>query len=79
VGVSLPGIDCPGISAAFDEGDIARIDYVTGKVENLTKKTALQGKPLAKLLVEICLAGGVIPMLIQEGYIESSPTDPVDQ
>ena len=76
VGVSLPGIDCPGISAAFDEGDIAHIDFVTGKVENRTRKTTLQGKPLAKLLVEICLAGGVIPMLIQEGYIEDHPTDP---
>ena len=36
---------------------------------------SLQGKPLEQLLAEIVVAGGVIPMLIREGYIEEEPTD----
>ncbi len=75
VNFSLPGIDCPGISAAFEEGDIARIDYISGTVENVTRGKTLKGKPLEKLLAEIVLAGGVIPMLVREGYIESEPTE----
>ena len=75
VNYSLPGIDCPGISAAFEEGDIARVDFITGKVENVTRNTTLQGKPLVTLLAEIVVSGGVIPMLIREGYVETEPTD----
>jgi len=69
VNFSLPGIDCPGVSRIFEDGDTARIDYVTGLVENLSRNRSLQGKPLAPLLAEIVLAGGVIPMLIREGFI----------
>lgn len=75
VNFSLPGIDCPGVSAAFEEGDVARIDFMSGKVENVTRGKTLQGKPLERLLAEIVMAGGVIPMLVQEGYIEPEPTD----
>ena len=77
VNVSLPGIDCPGVGAIFEEGDVARIDYMSGKVENVTRNKSLQGKPLEQLLAEIVVAGGVIPMLIAEGYIEEHPTDAV--
>jgi len=75
VNFSLPGIDCPGVGAAFDEGDVARIDFMSGKVENVTRGTTLQGKPLERLLAEIVVAGGVIPMLVKEGYIEPEPTE----
>ena len=75
VNVSLPGIDCPGVTELFEEGDIARIDYMSGKVENVTRNKSLQGKPLEQLLAEIVVAGGVIPMLIREGYVEDHPTD----
>ena len=75
VNFSLPGIDCPGVSALFEEGDVARIDYMSGKVDNVTRNKSLQGKPLEQLLAEIVVAGGVIPMLIREGYIEEEPTD----
>jgi len=75
VNFSLPGIDCPGVAAAFEEGDIAKIDYISGVVENLTRHTKLQGKPLEPLLAGIVTAGGVIAMLVREDYIESQPTN----
>jgi 3-isopropylmalate/(R)-2-methylmalate dehydratase small subunit len=69
VNFSLPGIDCPGVTAIFEDGDTARIDFISGKVENTTRGNSIQGKPLARLLAETVIAGGVIPMLIREGFI----------
>ena len=73
VNFSLPGIDCPGVGAIFEEGDIARVDFLSGKVENLTRGKSLQGRALVPLLADIVLAGGVIPMLVREGYVEPQP------
>lgn len=70
VNFSLPGIDCPGVTALFEDGDEARIDFLSGRVENRTRGTALQGKPLAPLLADIVRAGGVVPMLVREGLVE---------
>ena len=71
VNFKLPAISCPGVSEAFEEGDIARIDYMSGVVENLTRHRTLQGIPLPKLLGEIVIAGGIMPMLIAEGYVDA--------
>jgi 3-isopropylmalate/(R)-2-methylmalate dehydratase small subunit len=70
---SLPGIDCPGVTAIFEDGDTARVDFLTGLVENVTRGTSIQGKALAPLLAEMVMAGGVIPMLLKEGYIHAEP------
>ena len=73
VNFSLPGIDCPGVSGIFVDGDVARIDFLSGRVENTTSGKWLQGKPLAPLLAEIVLAGGVISLLVREGYVGAEP------
>jgi 3-isopropylmalate/(R)-2-methylmalate dehydratase small subunit len=67
---SFPAIECPGVTGLFDEGQRARVDFVSGTVENLTSGRALQGRGLPPLLLETILAGGVVPMLAREGYIE---------
>lgn len=73
VNFSLPGIDCPGVTTIFEDGDIARVDFLSGWVENVTRRKSIQGKPLAPLLAEIVIAGGVIPMLVKEGFIHEEP------
>lgn len=73
VNFSLPGIDCPGVTAIFEDGDTARVDFLSGQVENVTRRKSAQGKPLAPLLAEIVIAGGVIPMLVKEGLIHEEP------
>jgi len=73
VNFSLPGMDCPGVTAIFEDGDIARVDFVSGRVENVTRGKSVQGKPLAPLLAQIVIAGGVIPMLLKEGFIHAEP------
>jgi 3-isopropylmalate/(R)-2-methylmalate dehydratase small subunit len=69
----LPALAVADVAALFDEGDIADIDFIAGTVRNVTSGRSLVGDGLAKPLVEIIAAGGVIPMLIQGGYIRSKP------
>ena len=68
---SLPAISCADVADAFEEGDVARIDFISGVVENVTRGRTLQGQPLPTLLAEIVLGGGIVPMLIKEGYVEA--------
>ena len=73
VNSSLPCINCPGVSGLFEDGDVARIDFLAGRVENVTRGKSIQTRPLAPLLAEIVAAGGVIPMLLREDYIHAEP------
>lgn len=66
----IPAIDCPGAAALFREGETATVDFATGTVRNDSRAGTAQGRPLAPLLGEIIAAGGVMQMLIREGYVE---------
>lgn len=70
---SLPALACRGVSRLFEDGQVARVDYVGGRVTNVTTGVTLETAPLPPLLVDVVLAGGVIAMLVREGYIEPAP------
>jgi 3-isopropylmalate/(R)-2-methylmalate dehydratase small subunit len=65
----MPSLPCPGILDAFDEGDVAEVDWTTGSVKNVTKGTTLAGNPVPAQLQQIVLAGGVEQALRNEGYL----------
>jgi 3-isopropylmalate/(R)-2-methylmalate dehydratase small subunit len=69
INAGLPSLPCAGILDAFDEGDIAEVDWTTGAVHNVTKGTSLQGTPVPEALQEIVKAGGVEAVLRNEGYL----------
>lgn len=71
VNAGLPILPCSGIIQAFDEGDVAEVDWKNGDVRNLTKGTSVQGSPLPSVLRDIVDAGGVEEMLRKEGYLLS--------
>ena len=73
INASLPALNFPGVAALFEDGDTARVDFLAGRIENVTRKKSLQTAPLAPLLAEIVAAGGVIPMLLKEGDVEAEP------
>jgi 3-isopropylmalate/(R)-2-methylmalate dehydratase small subunit len=73
VNVGLPVLPCQGITAAFEEGDVAEVDWHAGHVRNLTKGTAIEGDPVPDVLKNIVEAGGVEEMLRNEGYLARSP------
>lgn len=66
----VPALELPDVHAMFDEGDVARLDFADGIVENLTKSTRAETKPLPPLLLAIVEKGGLINMLVEGGYIE---------
>jgi 3-isopropylmalate/(R)-2-methylmalate dehydratase small subunit len=71
VNVGLPVLPCSGITAAFEEGDTANVDWHLGHVENTTKGTTIEGQPVPPVLRNIVEAGGVEEMLRREGYLLS--------
>jgi len=69
VNFAFPAVECPGVDDAFDEGDIAEVDFERATVKNVTRGTALAGKPMPPKLLAIVKAGGIYPLLEQEGLI----------
>jgi 3-isopropylmalate/(R)-2-methylmalate dehydratase small subunit len=69
VNSGMPSLPCPGVLDAFDEGDVAEVDWTTGEVRNVTKGTTVQGNPVPKALQDIVVAGGLENVLRNEGYL----------
>ena len=69
----LPSLPCPGVLDVFDEGDIAEVDWTTGRVQNVTRGTSLEGDPIPEALQDIVHAGGVEDILRNEGYLAKRP------
>jgi 3-isopropylmalate/(R)-2-methylmalate dehydratase small subunit len=69
INAGLPPLPCAGVTDAFDEGDVAEVDWVSGEIKNVTKGATLKGKPIPKDLRDIVVAGGVENVLRAEGYL----------
>ncbi len=74
VSFAMPAISCPGIVSLFNEGEMARIDFRTGVVENLTTGRSITGKRLPPMLADLTVDGGIVQMLVRKGLIEPKPT-----
>jgi 3-isopropylmalate/(R)-2-methylmalate dehydratase small subunit len=61
---------CPGVSAAFEDGDVAEIDVEASTVRNVTRGQSLSLQELPRQLVELASAGGIRPLLKREGYLK---------
>jgi 3-isopropylmalate/(R)-2-methylmalate dehydratase small subunit len=69
VNVGLPSLPCPGILDAFDEGDIAEVEPLSGLVRNLSTGVSITGNPLPPAIQEIVNAGGVEATLRASGHL----------
>jgi len=69
VNFAFPALECPGVQDAFQEGDVAEIEFERAVVRNVTRGTELAGKPLPEPLLKLVLAGGIYPLLETEGLI----------
>ncbi len=69
VNFAFPALECKGIHAAFTEGEEAEVEFEIAKVRNVTRGTALAGKPLPAPLMALVQAGGVYQLLEKEGLI----------
>ena len=66
---ALPAMECPGVQDAFDEGDIAEVDFDNSVVRNVTKGTVLEAMVVPPQLVNIVKAGGIYELLEKQGSI----------
>jgi len=72
VNMGVPCLPMKGVLDAFEEGDMAEVDWTTGALRNLTNRNAvsLSGQPLPPSLQDIIKAGGVMAVLERRGLIE---------
>ena len=70
VNFGLPAFSCLGVSALYQEGDMAIIDYPESAVKNERSNESLSGRKLPPSLIQLTLSGGVIPLLRREGYLK---------
>ncbi|MDB5926862.1 MAG: 3-isopropylmalate dehydratase small subunit [Betaproteobacteria bacterium] len=69
VNFAFPAMECDGVEALFDEGDIAEVDFESGAVKNLRRGQILPARTIPPQLLKIVEAGGIFPLLEQEGLI----------
>jgi 3-isopropylmalate/(R)-2-methylmalate dehydratase small subunit len=70
VNFAFPAMECPGVHEAFEEGDVAEVDFEAATVRNVTRDIRLEGRAMPPKLMDLVKAGGVYPLLEQEGLIE---------
>ena len=70
VNYAFPAMECAGVSGLFAEGDVAQVDFAAGTVRNATSGKSLNAKVLPSKLLDLLQAGGIYPLLEQQGIIE---------
>ncbi len=63
INIGFPIIESPEAAAEIDEGDEVEVDIASGKIENLTKGTTYQARPLPEFVLKIAEAGGIVKFL----------------
>jgi 3-isopropylmalate/(R)-2-methylmalate dehydratase small subunit len=69
INFGLPVLECPGVVEAFEEGDTAEVSFEDFTVRNARSGETLQAKPVPDSLLRILKAGGIYPLLEEEGLI----------
>jgi 3-isopropylmalate/(R)-2-methylmalate dehydratase small subunit len=69
VNFALPALSCAGVSGLFSEGDQARVDLASGRVDNLTSGVSAHGLAWAPELLDIVSAGGLLQQLARDGLL----------
>ena len=69
VNYGLLAFECPGVSAAFEEGDQAELSIDGWSVRNPRTGQALALTPIPDMLLDIMRSGGILPQLEAQGLI----------
>ena len=69
VNFGFPALECRGIEAAFEEGDVAEVSFDDYTVRNQRSGAVLTAEPLPETLKRLMQAGGLFPLLESEGYL----------
>lgn len=72
VNFGLLALECPGVHAAFEEGQHASINTDDFSIRNDANCTSMKAKAVPQSLLKLTLAGGIFPMLERDGLIASA-------
>ena len=67
-------LECPGVHAAFEEGQTAEISLPDWTVRNRDTGAVLAIAPVPERLLSLMTSGGIFPVLEAEGLIAPRPT-----
>lgn len=65
--IGLPLVECAGAGTWASDGDLVTVDAVSGTARNTTTGGELTGRPTDPFLLKMLRAGGLIPLVRQEG------------
>lgn len=74
VNFAFPAMECPGVADAFEEGDVAAVSFEDASIVNMRTGVRLAGRGMPAELRAVVAAGGLFPLLEQQGYIASRAT-----
>ena len=70
INYGLPAFNLAGVEAYFLEGEAAEVDLSSGRIKNLNSGVSLQASALPEMLLKIIEAGGIVDLLLKEGYLQ---------
>ncbi|MGA3400156.1 MAG: hypothetical protein ABSC95_13135 [Acetobacteraceae bacterium] len=65
--------ECPGVTRAFEEGDTAELSIEDWTATNRRTGQTLAVTPVPKMLLDMMLGGGILPLLEAQGLIAPKP------
>jgi 3-isopropylmalate/(R)-2-methylmalate dehydratase small subunit len=74
VNFGVMAVECPGASAAFEEGQTAEVSLDGFTVRNAVTGTVLKALPIPENLLALMRGGGIYPVLERQGLI--APVSP---
>ncbi len=77
ISYGFPALECERVSEAFEEGDIAVIDLLEGKVVKERTNEVLPGSRLTPAMADTLLAGGIEELLRRQGFLKAHPSSSV--
>ncbi len=60
INIGLPIVECPEASKGIEAGDEVEVDFDSGIIKNLTKKTSFQGQAFPEFMQRIIAAEGLV-------------------
>jgi len=70
VNFGLLALECPGVDAAFEEGQTLEISIEELAIRNRETGAMLNARPVPPMLLDLMINGGLYPYLEKQGLIE---------
>jgi 3-isopropylmalate/(R)-2-methylmalate dehydratase small subunit len=70
VNYAFPALEVPGVHDAFEEGDVAEVEFEAALVRNTRTGAELRGSPWPDMALRVLAAGGLIQQLDSAGLLQ---------